>query len=191
MAVDGSKFKAVNNKRRNFTKAKLQETLKDIDAKIEQYIRELDQADAEEAEVHQTTAEALQEKVRQLRQRKGRDEQLRDALEASGESQVSLTDPDSRAVPKSPTVDVGSKAQVAVDEKHKLIVAQEVTNAVTDVDQLSTMARQAKEALSVDQLTVVADMGYSHGEEIKACEEAGITPYVAKPLTSANRKLGL
>src|SRR5262249_49170887 len=111
--------------------------------------------------------------------------------EASGESQMSLTDPDSRAMPKSPKVDVGYNVQTAVDAKHKLIVEQHVTNAVTDVDQLSTMAIAAKETLGVQHLKVVGDMGYYHGEESKACEEAGIEPYIAKPLTSANRKLGL
>jgi hypothetical protein len=108
-----------------------------------------------------------------------------------GQRQVSLTDSDSRAMPKSPKVDVGSNAQVAVDAKHQLCVVQEVTHAVTAVKQRSGIAIQAKEALAAAQLTVVADMGYYHGEESTACEEAGIAPYVAKPLTSANRKLGL
>ena len=92
-------------------------------------------------------------------------------------------------MPKSPKGDVGCDVHVAVDEKHKLLV-QELTNAVTDVDQLGGIAIQAKGALGVDQLNVVADMGYYHGDAIKTCEEAGIEPYVAKPLTSANRKLG-
>lgn len=191
VAVDGSKFKAVNSKRRNFTKAKLHETLQAVDAKLEQDLHDLDATDAAEAEVPQPTVETLREKIRPLRERKGRYEQLRDVLEASGESQVSLTDPDSRAMPKSPKVDVGYNVQTAVDAQHKLIVEQHVTNAVTDVDQLSAMARTAKEALGVEHLKVVADMGSYHGEEIKACEEAGIAPYSAKPLTSANRKLGL
>src|SRR5262245_2422774 len=108
-------------------------------------------------------------------------------MDSTGQSQVSLTGPDSRAMPKSPKVDVGYNTQVAVDAKHHLFVVQDVTNAVTDVDQLSGIAIQAKEALEVEQLTVVADRGYDHGEEIKTCEEAGIEPDVAKPLTSANR----
>jgi transposase len=191
VAIDGSKFKAVNNRRRNFTKAKLSETLTDIDAKIEHYMRELDKTDGEEANVQQPTAEVLREKVQQLRERKDRYEGLLQEMDHTGQSQVSLTDPDSRAMPKSPKVDVGYHAQVAVDDKHHLGVVQDGTNAVTDVDQLSNIAIQAKEALEVEQLSVVADMGYYHGEEIKACEEAGIDPYVAKPLTSANRKLGL
>jgi hypothetical protein len=109
-------------------------------------------------------------------------------MEIGGQSQVSLTDPDSRAMPTSSKADVGYNVQVAVDDKHKLFVVQEVTKAVTGVDQLSGLALQAKEALEVEQVKVVADMGCYHGEELRACEEAGIEPYVAKPLTSANRK---
>jgi transposase len=191
VAIDGSKFKAVNSKPRNFTQAKLNEALKRVDGQLEQYLHDLDTADAAEAESQKPTAEELQEKIRHLRERKGRFEGLRREMEVTGQSQVSLTDPDSRSMPKSPKVDVGYNVQVAVDAKHKLFVVQDVTNAVTDVDQLSGIALQAKEALEVDQITVVADMGYYHGEEINACEEAGIEPYVAKPLTSANRKLGL
>jgi transposase len=191
VAIDGSKFKAVNNKQRNVTQAKLRDLLHAVDAKLEQYLRALDAADAAEAAVPSLPATALRETIEHLRERKGRYEQLRAALEASGESQMSLTDPDSRAMPKSPKVDVGYNVQTAVDAKHKLIVEQHVTNAVTDVDQLSAMAIAAKETLGVEHLKVVADMGYYHGEEIKACEEAGIEPYIAKPLTSANRKVGL
>ena len=191
IAIDGSKFKAVNSRHRNFTKKKLKKALKHIDTKIEQYLKELDRADEEEADVQKPTVEELKDKIEQLRQRKDRYSKLKEELEASGESQVSLTDPDSRSMSKSPKVDVGYNVQAAVDDKHKLIVEQDVTNAVTDVDQLSGTAIKAKEVLGIDQMKVVADMGYYHGDEIKACEEAGIEPYVSKPLTSANTKLGL
>jgi transposase len=191
IAIDGSKFKAVNSKQRNFTKKKLKKALEHIDAKIDQYLAELDAADEEEADVQKPTVEELGEKIRQLRERKEHYGELKDKMEASGKSQVSLTDPDSRSMPKSPKVDVGYNVQTAVDDKHKLIVEQDVTNAVTDVDQLSGIATTAKDTLGVDQIKVVADMGYYHGDEIKVCEEAGIEPYVSKPLTSANRKLGL
>jgi transposase len=191
IAIDGSKFKAVNSKHRNFTKKKLRKALKRIDEKIEQYLNELDANDEKEAEVHKVTAEELNKKIQRLKERKVHYQQLREELETSGESQVSLTDPDSRSMPKSPKVDVGYNVQVAVDDKHKLIVAQDVTNAVNDDDELSGIAIEAKEALGVDELKAVADMGYYHGHEIKACEEAGIEPYVSKPLTSVNTKLGL
>jgi len=112
-------------------------------------------------------------------------------MEESGESQLSLTDPDSRAMPKSPKAPVAYNVQTAVDSKHHLIVAQDVTNDITDRDQLSRMALEAKETLGVDQIQALADMGYAHGKELKACLEAGIEPYVARPNTSANTKLGL
>jgi len=191
IAIDGSKFKAVNSKQRNFTKAKMKKALKRIDEKIEQYLSELDASDEVETDVHKPTAEELKEKIRQLKQRKDRYSNLHNEMEANAESQVSLTDPESRSMPKSPKVDVGYNVQTAVDDKHKLIVEQDVTNAVTDVDQLSCIAIEAKKALGVDQMKVVADMGYYHGDEIKVCVEAGIQPYISKPLTSANRKLGL
>jgi len=191
LAVDGSKFKAVNSGQKNFTKKRLNKLLKRIDEKVEKYLRKLDEADEKETDVKTHTTEELKEKIKQLKERKGKYHEYLKMMEESGESQISLTDPDSRAMPKSPKVDVGYNVQVAVDEKHKLIVEQYVTNTVTDVDQLSKISKQAKEELGVEKIKVVADMGYYNGNEIKACEADGIEPYVAKPLTSANRKLGL
>jgi transposase len=191
VAIDGSKLKAVNSKHKNFTKAKLEKALKDIDEKMAQYLRDLDTADSEESRVHQPTSEGLQEKIKRLQERQQRYREFVQEITASGETQLSLTDPDSRAMPKSPKVDVGYNVQIAVDRKHKLIVEQDVTKAITDDDQLSPLAMRAKETLGVERIRAVADMGYYHGHEIKACEEAGIEAYVPKPSTSANTKLGL
>jgi transposase len=191
IAVDGSKFKAVNNSKRNFTKARLEKTLKRIDEKIEGYLSELDERDSEDIATKRYSAAELESKIELLKERQHRYSQLLQKIEESDETQVSLTDADSRSMAKSPKAPVAYNVQTAVDEKYKLIVAQEVTNAVTDRDQLSNIAIQAKEALGVEKLKVVADMGYSHGKEIKACEEAGLEPYVPTPVTSANRKLGL
>lgn len=191
LAIDGSKFKAVNNKHKNFTQAKLEKALKDIDEKVEQYLRDLDAADREESSVQQPTREELQKKIERRQARQQRDRGFVEAITASGEPQLSLTDPASRAMPKSPKVDVGYNVQIAVDSPHKLIVEQDVTNAITDDAQLSPMAMRAEETLGVDQLRAVADMGYYQGHEIKACEEAGIEAYVPTPSTSANTKLGL
>jgi len=191
VAVDGSKFKAVNSSKRNFTKARLQKTLKRIDEKIEGYLNELDECDSQDSFPKRYSAAELESKIEHLKDRQNRYGQLLQDIEDSGETQISLTDADSRSMAKSPKAPVAYNVQTAVDEKHKLIVAQEVTNAVTDRDQLSNIAIQAKEALEVEKLKVVADMGYSHGKEIKACEEAGLEPYVPTPVTSANRKLGL
>lgn len=194
VAIDGSKFKAVNNKGRNFTQAKLQRLLSDIETKITHYLQELESADETEAPqstVSKLNTELLQDKIARLQQRKGRYRALLKTLEQSGETQISLTDPDSRSMPQSPKVPVGYNVQVAVDSKHQLIVEQAVTNAVTDQDQLSPMAQATQEMLGVEHLEVVADRGYYDGDQVKACDGKGIICYIEKPLTSANTKLGL
>jgi transposase len=118
---------------------------------------------------------------------------MQDQLKESGQSQISLTDPDSRAMPigGGEATLVGYNVQLSVDAKHKLIVDHDVTHEVTDLGLLSRMAKSAKEALGVDEMDVVADRGYYDGKEVKACLQEGITPYIEKPNTSANRKRGL
>jgi transposase len=175
LAIDGSKFKAQNSKRRNFTSEKLEKTIKEIDAKIQSYLDQLDEADEEEAEVKAPTAEQLKEKIEQLRQRKENYEQIQQQLNESGQSQISLTDPDSRAMKVSQGTDVCYNVQTVVDAKHKLIVEHEVTNEPTDQAQLSKMAVRAKQTLGVEQLEAVADCGYYDGAEVKKCAEEGIT----------------
>jgi len=163
VAIDGSKFKAQNSRRRNFTREKLDKSIKEIDAKIQGYLEELDEADEQEAEVRPTTAEQLKEKIKQLRNR--------------SEPQISLTDTDSRSMKVGQGSDVFYNLQIAVDSKHKLIVEHEVTNEPTDHGQLSNMALRAKQRLGVSELEVVADKGYYDGAEVKKCEQAGITVY--------------
>jgi hypothetical protein len=162
--------------------------LKEIDAKIDAYLKQLDRQDTVDVTVPTPTREELQEKLRRYQERKQAYEGYVEQLKQSGQTQVSLTDPDSR---KMPTGQVGYNVQIAVDEKHKLIVAHDVTNAVTDRDQLASMAETAKATVGAETLTVVADMGYYHGAEVKKCEAQGIVVYVAKANTSANTKLGL
>lgn len=191
VAIDGSKFKAVNSTRRNFTRSKLERMLKEIDEKLAGYLQQLDEADAEEAEPHRLSAEELNQRIAYLKARRQNRRELLKSIEDGDQTQVSLTDPDSRRISRHQKTEVGYNVQMAVDDKHHLIVEEDVTNAVTDRDQLSRMAIKAKGALGVDRLKVVADKGYYHGKEIKACEEAGIEPYVSKPLTSVNTKLGL
>jgi len=193
VAIDGSKIKAVNNSQRNFSQTRVKEYLQALEERIEAYLQELDELDQAEpavvAPAH--TAEYLQAKIERLKTRQGKYQGYLQQMEKSGESQLSLTDGDSRAMPNSPKAAVAFNAQTAVDSKHHLIVAQEVTNEVTDRHQLSPMALAAKETLGVDKLKAVADMGYAHGKELKACEAAGITPYVSHPNTSANTQKGL
>ncbi len=193
IAIDSSKFKAVNSRRENFSKRKLKSFIKKIDQQIEDYLNDLDQNDELEAEVLKPTAEEIQEKIKSLKERKGKLGKLLDELEASGETQVSFTDPDSRSMPlgQNHGTQVGYNVQVSVDDKHYLIIDHDVTNDVTDFNQLERMATRAKEILQVDALDVIADKGYYSGSQIKACLEKGITPTIPKANTSANRKKGL
>ena len=177
VAIDGSKFKASNSKNRNWTKARLRERIRRIDATIEGYMALLETNDQQD----RLRPTKVQEKIASLQQRMKQYEALLEDLDAAGTNQVSQTDPDSRLMVGNGKADVGYNVQTAVDSKHKLIVACEVTNDINDHYQLAPMAQRAKEALGVDTLTVVADKGYATGTEVYACEQAGITVYV--PLT--------
>ena len=193
VAIDGSKFAAQNAKDRNYNQKKLQALLEEIDLRIERYLGELaaaDQSDAQTAAAPPTAAE-LQAKIATLKERRGRYGELLSGLAESGATQVSLTDPDSRAMSQGAGVTVGYNVQAAVDAKHSLIVATDVTNTTSDSGQLGGMAIKAQEALAVEKLSVVADKGYYNGKEILACDSVGITAYVAKPMTSANTAQGL
>ena len=191
IAVDGSKFKGVNNPQRNFTERGVKKELQRMEERLERYLQSLDEADREEGPAEELTAAELQGKIKRLHERRERYEGYLAEMARKGERQLSLTDPDSRAMPKSPKAPVAYNVQTAVDSKHHLIVAQDVTNEVVDRNLLSTTAQEAKETLGVEHLKAVADMGYSNGKELKACLEAGIEPYVPRPNPSANDKLGL
>jgi len=191
VAIDGSKFGAVNSPKRNFTEKKLRRMIEEIDGKIDQYLKELDRQDKQEAGQRALSAEQLKEKIEQYKQRRAQYEQLKTDLEQSGQRQVSLTDPQSRSMRVGHGVEVSYNVQIVVDHKHKLVVEHEVVNEVTDQGQLSTMAGKAKEMLGVETLEVVADRGYYNGEEVKACEQSGMTVYVPKPNNSSNLKRGL
>ena len=191
VAVDGSKFKAVNNRKRNFTAEKLKKALEHIDAKIAEYLQALDTADTETPTRPDLTATELHQRIAQFRERKQQYQEVQQVLVASGESQISLTDPDSRSMPVAQGVDVCYNVEVVVDKKHKLIVTHEVSTAVTDKDQLAPMAKTAKQVLGVEELDAVADKGFYHGEQVKECDEANIQSYIPQPHTSRNQHKGL
>ena len=191
VAIDGSKFGAVNNPKRNFTENKLKRMIREIDGKIDQYLKDLDGRDKQEAGQRSLTAEQLKEKIERYQQRRAQYERLKSDLEQSGESQISLTDPESRSMRVGHGVEVSYNVQIVVDQKNKLLVEHEVTNDVIDLGQLSAMAKKAKETLGVETLEVVADRGYYNGKEVKACEQSGITAYVPKSNPSSNLKRGL
>lgn len=193
VAIDGSKFKAVNNRDRNFTKAKMKRRLQQIDESIERYLGQMASADRQEPDVAQHKTERLEEKIAKLKEEMERLKKLEVQMIEAPDQQISLTDPDARSMATSGrgTGMVGYNVQTAVDAKHHLIVAHEVTNIGHDRTQLASMSRQAKEAIAADELTVVADRGYFRGEEIKACDESAITTYLPKPQTSGSAAKGL
>jgi transposase/macrodomain Ter protein organizer (MatP/YcbG family) len=191
LAIDGSKFRAVNARDKSYTPARLATLQRDIDRTITRYLRELERQDQAEAGTEGPRAEVLREKIAALQERRTRYEELGEVLAASGATALSLTDPDSRPMVSGAGVEVCYNVQTVVDAKHKLIVAEDVTNAATDRDLLSPMAKAAQEVLDGATPVVVADQGYYHGAEIKGCLEAGVTPLVPRPRTSANAGLGL
>lgn len=191
LAIDGSKFRAVNARDRSYTPVRLATLQRDIDRTIARYLRELERQDEAEAGTEGPSAETLREKIAGLEQRRAHYDGLQQELAAHGETVVSLTDPDSRPMLSGGRIEVCYNVQTAVDAKHKLIVAEDVTNAAGDRDQLSPMATAAQEVLGGARAVVVADQGYYHGAEIKTCVEAGLTPLVPRPLTSANEARGL
>ena len=184
LAIDGTRLKAVNSTDRNFTREKLKTMLANADARLAEYLAELAKADAQDGGPPAGTPPTrnLAEKIATLQKRRDEYAAVAAELERTGESQVSLTDPDSRAMATYPKVGVGYNAQVAVDAKHKLIVEQEVTNLGSDLGQLAPTAIPAKEALGVETIQATADRGYYKGEDIAACAAAGIVAFVPKPL---------
>ena len=192
VAIDGSKFKAVNNRDKNFTAAKMQRRLEQIDASIQRYLSQLDTADRQEPVVAEPKRVRLQDKIARLRQEMERLQALEVERLAAPDQQLSLTDPDARSMATSGrgTGMVGYNVQTAVDAKHHLIVAHEVTNVGHDRGQLTNMAQQARAAMATTDLTVVADRGYFDGEQIRACDQMGITTFLPKPLHSTSKADG-
>ena len=192
VAIDGAKFKAVNNRDRNFTKAKLKRRLAQIDESIERYLGQIESADRQESVVADDKKARLSDKIAALEKEMDRLKKLEVRLLEQPDQQLSLTDPDARSMATSGrgTGMVGYNVQTAVDAKHHLIVAHEVTNQGHDRAQLHNMATQAKAAFDAEHLDVVADRGYYTSEQIKACEDEGITTYLPKPQTSGNMAKG-
>ncbi len=193
VAIDGSKFKAVNARDKNFTRAKMQRRMEQIEESVERYLHQLDSADRQEPGLARTTETArLKDKIAILKEEMERLGKLEARMLATPDQQISLTDPDARSMATSGRGSgmVGYNVQAAVDTKHHLIVAHEVTNQGTDRSQLANIAEQAKAALETDRLDAVTDRGYFNSAEILACDVAGITVTLPKPQTSGNRIKG-
>src|SRR6202051_1635131 len=187
VAIDGSKFKAVNTRDKNFTRGKVERRRAQLEESVARYLAQLDTADLQEPceELAAKTAH-LKEKLIKLESQMQRLAAMEKLMLASPDQQISLTDPDSRSMATSGRDSgvVGYNVQVAVDLEHHLIVTHEVTNSGSDRAQLANIASQAKSVLGVDKLEAVADRGYFSGEEILACDEAGIAVTLPKPMTS-------
>jgi transposase len=193
VAIDGSKFKAVNNRDRNFTRAKVERRRAQLEESVARYLSQLDTADRQEpSETLALKTTRLKEKLAKLESEMQRLAAIEKQMLASPDQQISLTDPDSRSMATSGRGSgvVGYNVQVAVDTENHLIVTHEVTNVGSDRSQLATVAKDAKTALQTEKLGAVADRGYFNGEEILACEEADITVTLPKPMTSGAKSEG-
>ena len=188
VAIDGSKFKAVNSRDRNFTRAKMKRRLMEVDASIDRYLEKL--AAADQAEPAEDKSRTLEDKIAAMRKEMARLKKLEARMLKAPDKQISLTDPDARSMKTRGTGIVGYNVQTAVDTEHHMIVAHEVTNSGSDRRQLANMAKQAKSVIDTEELTAVADRGYYRGEDILDCDKANIETYLPKPQTSGNQAKG-
>ncbi len=193
VAIDGSRFKAVNNRDKNFTVAKVAKRIEQVEASIARYLAALDRADRQDDDVAEAKTVRLKEKIEGLRRQMQSLKEMGKEVEAAPDKQVSLTDPDARSMATSGkgTGIVGYNVQMAVDAEHHLIVAHEVTNIGSDRAQLTSMGQKALDATGCEQLAVLADRGYYNGDEVLACEGTGVLPCIPKTQTSGNAKRGL
>ena len=193
VAIDGSKFKAVNNRDKNFTDRKLKARMEQLEDSIKRYLVELDRADRDATAVLPSRVDHLKEKITKVKQQMQALGEIGEQMKTSEDGQISLTDPHARSMATSGrgTGIVGYNVQTAVDAKHHLIVAHEVTNVGHDRDQLANMSKLAKAATGQRELIAIADRGYYEGYEILECERSGIAALVPKPMTSNNAAAGL
>ena len=195
VAIDGSKFKAVNSTKRNFSEEALAERLECLEEKIAKYLKEAEENDKadEQRDVGSSGAEELREKLAKLEEKKLEYVRAQNLMRETGQKEVSLTDPDSRLMmADGQKLDVCYNAESAVDSKNHLVADYDVTNQANDRYQLARMAQKAKETLEVERLDVTADKGFCTGRELKECEEIGTTTYVSIPEeTMPNKKLGV
>ena len=180
ISIDGSKFKAVNSKDRNFTEEKLKDRIDRINARIEEYLHQIDETDdCEDSKAGDKSAEEIQKIITELEGRKAEYQSYRDEMKESGDTQKSLTDSDSRRMTANGKADIYYNIQTAVDAKNKLIVDFKVTNDPFDINQLAKMAVISSQTLEEKNIAVVADTGYNSASDIAKCLIDGITPHVA------------
>lgn len=181
VAIDGSKFRASNSKRNNYSEKKLKRHIKYIDEKIDQYMDELEEGDQSEVGTHRPTAEEINQRIKELKERKLKYEKMHHDMQESGVKEISTTDTDARMMAANNNgLDVSYNVQTVVDGEHSLVVDCEVISNPTDHGQLSGMGKRAQEIFQTEEIKVLADKGYYSAQELKACKEAGMETYVAK-----------
>ena len=193
VAIDGSKFKGVNNRDKNFTQAKVEKRRTQLEESVARYLAQLDTADRQDpSDSIELKKTHLKEKLEKLKSEMQKLEAIEKQVLASPDKQISLTDPDSRSMATSGRGSgvVGYNVQIAVETEHHLIVHHDVTNVGSDRSQLANTAKATKEVLGADKLEAVAERGYFNGEEIKECDDAGITVTLPKPMTSGAKSEG-
>lgn len=185
VAIDGSKFRACNSKRNNYSENKLDRHIKYIDEKIDKYMQELDEGDTSEVCDRKPGEEEIKKRIQELRDRKGKYEEYKEQLKETGNNEISTTDPDARLMcNNNNNVDVSYNVQTTVDSKHKLVVDFKVTQKPNDLGELDNMALRAKKLFDGKDFEALADKGYYKAEDLKNCVENGITPYVTKQIYS-------
>lgn len=191
-AIDGSRFKAVNTRDKNFTRASIRRRMEQVEASIERYLAALETADRQEGELAEAKVVRLKDRIASLREQMKAFQALETQVHAAPDQQISQTDPDCRAMATNGkgTGMVGYNVQVAVEAEHHLVVAHEVTNVGNDRGQLANMAGQAKDAMGAAALEALADRGYFDGEQVLACEALGVTPIMPRPQTSGAKAEG-
>lgn len=182
VAVDGSKFRASNSKKKNFSEKKLNRHLKYIETKIEQYLNELEEGDQSEVNTHKPSTDEINQHIQELKERKIKYEEMLETIKENDGSEISLTDADARQMSTNNNgIDICYNVQTVVDGKHNLVVDYDVVNNPADLGQLSQMATRAQNVFETEEINVLADKGYYSAKEIKACEDANLKTFVAKP----------
>ncbi len=191
IAIDGSKFAANNSNDRNYTRKKLQKLIENIDDKINDYFKQLDESDQTEESVKNVSGEDSKKKIENLKRKKNKYKKCQSDINQSGDNQVSLTDPDSRMMRSRQGNNVCYNVQLATDSKYKLIVTYDVTNEGNDQNQLAPMALAAKKELKVDTISALMDAGYFEKENIRICADENIDCYISRPQKSQNKQKSL
>jgi len=191
IAIDGSKFTAVNKRDKNYTQGTMKRRMEQVEQHINKYMDLLDREDRKTASQPGHRIPQIKKTLTRLREKMKALKVLEKEVKAQPDKQISLSDPDSRLMKtRGNQRKVCYNVQTAVDTKHHLIVAHEVNNLVSDRSQLSHMAQQASDAVGIDDLMVLADKGYYAGPDIVACQEAGFHPLLPRVFTSSGRRAG-